>query len=82
MSTEEKIRTILAEKLNIDAESLTLKSFFIRDLGIDSLDAVELVLTLQDEFGIEVPEDEARTLVSLQDAVCYVEEKLLARNKA
>ncbi len=75
MSVQEKVRSIIAEQLGVKPEEVTPQASFIDDLGADSLDTVELVMALEEEFGIEIPDEEAEKLVSVGDAIKYIEEK-------
>ena len=75
MSVQEKVRSIIAEQLGVKPEEVTPQASFIDDLGADSLDTVELVMALEEEFGIEIPDEEAEKLVTVGDAVKYIEEK-------
>lgn len=75
MSVEEKVRSIIAEQLGVKPEEVTPQASFIDDLGADSLDTVELVMALEEEFGIEIPDEEAEKLVKVGDAIKYIEEK-------
>ncbi len=69
----EKVRGILAELLSIDQETITMDSLIIDNLGADSLDLVDAVVTLNDEFGVEIPDDEVENLRSVGDVVKYIE---------
>jgi len=69
----EKVREIVARELKIDPEKITLDSAFVDDLGADSLDMVELVMALEDEFGISISDEEAQTIRTIRDAVEYIE---------
>ncbi len=69
----EKVRSILAELLSIDENTITMDSLIIDNLGADSLDLVDAVVTLNDEFGVEVPDDEIENLRSVGDVVRYIE---------
>jgi acyl carrier protein len=71
---ESKVRDIIVEQLGVNAEQITNDAKFIEDLGADSLDVVELVMAFEEEFGIEVPDDEAEKLVTVGDVVRYVED--------
>ncbi len=75
MSVQEKVRGIIAEQLGVKPEEVTPQASFIDDLGADSLDTVELVMALEEEFGIEIPDEEAEKLVTVGDAMKYIEEK-------
>jgi acyl carrier protein len=68
----EKVQEKVAEQLGIDAEEVLLESSFIDDLGADSLDIVELLMALEEEFDIEIPDEEAEKLVTVGDVVDYI----------
>lgn len=70
----EKIRSIIAEKLGIDEEEITMESAFIEDLNADSLDIVELIMALEDELDMEIPDDEAEKFVTVADIVKFMKE--------
>ena len=69
-----KIKQIIAEQLGVDEPDIKTESHFIDDLGADSLDTVELVMALEEEFGIEIPDDDAEKILTVQYAINYVEE--------
>jgi len=71
--TAERVKKIVVEHLNVDAEKVTEGASFIEDLGADSLDTVELVMAFEEEFGIEIPDDAAESIVTVGDAVKYIE---------
>ena len=71
--TAERVKKIVVEHLNIDAEKVTDNASFIEDLGADSLDTVELVMAFEEEFGIEIPDDAAESIVTVGDAVKYID---------
>jgi acyl carrier protein len=71
--TAERVKKIVVEHLNVDAEKVTENASFIEDLGSDSLDTVELVMAFEEEFGIEIPDDAAESIVTVGDAVKYIE---------
>ncbi|MFZ4116226.1 MAG: acyl carrier protein [Chthoniobacterales bacterium] len=71
---EEKVRNIIVEQLGVTAEQVTLDASFIEDLGADSLDTVELVMAFEEEFGVEVPDEDAEKLQKVGDVVKYIEE--------
>jgi len=73
-STETKVKNLIVEQLGVNADQITPDAKFIDDLGADSLDTVELIMALEEEFGIEVPDEEAEKLVSVGDVVRYIEE--------
>lgn len=71
----EKIKEVVVDKLEADAEEVTLESHFIDDLGADSLDVVELIMGLEDEFDIEISDEEAEDLLTVGDAVTFIVER-------
>lgn len=73
-STEQRIKDIIVEQLGVNADQVTSEAKFIEDLGADSLDTVELIMALEEEFGIEVPDEEAEKLQSVGDVTKYIEE--------
>ena len=73
MDTFEKVKGIIVERLSVDEKDVTESASFIDDLGADSLDTVELVMALEEEFGLEIPDEEAEKIVSVGDAVKYIE---------
>ena len=75
MSTPDKVKSIIAEQLGVKPEEVTPEAKFIDDLGADSLDTVELVMALEEEFGIEIPDEEAEKLITVGDALRYIEQK-------
>ena len=68
----DKIKEILVDQLNVDEADITMDASFIDDLGADSLDIVELIMTMEEEFGMEIPEDEVETLTTVGAAVEYI----------
>ncbi|SCJ48717.1 Acyl carrier protein [uncultured Clostridium sp.] len=70
----EKIRSIISEKLGIDEEEITMESAFIEDLNADSLDIVELIMALEDELEMEIPDEEAESFVTVADIVKFMKE--------
>lgn len=72
----ERIKKIVVEHLDVDAAKVTVESSFIDDLGADSLDNVELVMTFEEEFGVEIPDDAAETIQTVGDAVKFVEKAM------
>ncbi len=73
-SVEERVRKIIVEQMDVNPDQVTLDAKFIEDLGADSLDVVELVMALEEEFGSEIPDEEAEKLVSVGDVVKYIED--------
>ena len=71
---EEKVKDIIVEQLGVNPEQVTPTASFIEDLGADSLDTVELVMALEEEFGVEVPDEQAEKLQSVGDVIKYIEE--------
>ncbi|HVI42179.1 MAG TPA: acyl carrier protein [Anaerovoracaceae bacterium] len=74
--TFEKIREIIVEQLGVDESAVTLETSLMKDLEADSLDAVEIIMAIEDEFEIEVPDEEAEKFQNVGDIVKYVEEKI------
>ena len=72
----DKIKEIIIDKLGIDDGKITMDAKFIDDLGADSLDTVELIMQFEEEFGIEIPDEEAEGLLSVGQAVDYIKNKL------
>jgi acyl carrier protein len=72
---EEKVRNIIVEELGVNPEQVVPSASFTNDLGADSLDTVELVMAFEDEFGVEVPDEEAEKLLTVSDVVKYIEDK-------
>ncbi len=71
-SIEQKVKEIIVEQLNVTPDQVKNESKFIDDLGADSLDTVELVMAFEEEFGIEVPDEEAEKLLCVNDIVAYI----------
>lgn len=69
----EKVRGVIIEQLSVDEADVTEEASFIDDLGADSLDIVELVMALEEEFGVSIPDEEAENIKTVGDAVAYVE---------
>lgn len=74
MDTFERIRELLAEQLDIDEEKITMDSNILEDFEADSLDVVDMVMSLEDEFGVEIPNEEIENLHTVGDVVRYVED--------
>jgi acyl carrier protein len=73
--SQDKIRQIIADQLGVKKDEVTDSAKFVDDLGADSLDTVELVMALEEEFGIEIPDEDAEKLATVGDALRYIEEK-------
>ena len=71
-NVEQKVKGIIAEQLGVSEEEIKATSSFIEDLGADSLDIVELVMAMEEEFEVEIPDEEAENIKTVQDAVNYV----------
>ncbi len=72
--TEQRVKDIIVEQLGVKADQVTPEAKFIEDLGADSLDTVELVMALEEEFGMEIPDEQAEKLQTVGDVIKYVEE--------
>ena len=72
MSIEDKVKKIIVEKLSVDLEEVVHEASFVDDLGADSLDLVELIMSMEEEFDIEIPDEEAEKLLTVQDALDYI----------
>ncbi|MCM2263617.1 MAG: acyl carrier protein [Desulfuromonadales bacterium] len=73
-SIAERVKQIVAEQLGVDEDQVTAEASFMDDLGADSLDTVELVMALEEEFDIEIPDEDAEKIQTVQDAVDYITE--------
>ena len=73
MAVAEKDKSIIVEQLGVDEEEVTLEASFTEDLGADSLDIVELVMAFEEEFGIEIPDEEAEKISNVREAVDYIQ---------
>jgi acyl carrier protein len=71
---EEKVKSIIGDQLNVDKSEVTGRASFVDDLGADSLDTIELVMAFEENFGIEIPDEKAEKIKSVQDAIEYVKE--------
>ena len=72
MSVEEKVRKIIAEKLSVDLDEVVPEASFVDDLGADSLDLVELIMTMEEEFDIDISDEDAEKLVKVNDAIEFI----------
>ncbi len=75
MALEDKVREIIVEQLGVNAEQVTPEASFIEDLGADSLDTVELVMAFEEEFGAEIPDEDAEKLQTVGAVIAYLKEK-------
>lgn len=75
-SIEERVTKIVMEQLEVSQEQAVLNASFVEDLGADSLDTVELVMALEEEFEVEIPDEVAEKITSIQEAIDYVKEQL------
>ncbi len=76
MAVEEKIKKIIAEQLGVEEEEVTPDASFVEDLGADSLDTVELVMAFEEEFSIEIPDEDAEKILTVQNAIDYIKERV------
>ncbi|GAA7780433.1 acyl carrier protein [Helicobacter pylori] len=78
MALFEDIQAVIAEQLNVDVAQVTPEAEFVKDLGADSLDVVELIMALEEKFNIEIPDEQAEKIVNVGDVVKYIEDNKLA----
>ena len=78
MSIYDRVKKVIVDQLDVSVEEITETASFVDDLGADSLDVVELVMGLEEEFEIEIPDEEAEKIRTVNDAVTYIEEKTKA----
>ena len=74
-SVADKVKEIVADELSVDAGIVTPQARFVEDLGADSLDVVELVMRFEEEFEIEIPDEDAEKITNVGDAIAYIEKK-------
>ena len=79
-STEERVKQIIVEQLGVDEAEVTPSASFVDDLGADSLDTVELVMAFEEAFEIEIPDEDAEKIRTVQDALNYIEQHAKAKN--
>jgi len=72
-TTYERMKKIVVEQLGVDEEEVTPDASFVDDLGADSLDVVELVMAFEEEFGVEIPDDDAEKITRVREAIAYIE---------
>jgi len=75
MSLEAKVKELIVQQLGVSESEVVPEAKFIDDLGADSLDLVELVMALEDEYGIEIPDEDAEKIVTVGDAIKYIQER-------
>jgi len=75
-SIEERVIKIICEQLDVDPKDVTPESSFVDDLGADSLDQVELIMAMEEEFGISISDEEAQKITTVKDAIAYVKKAL------
>ncbi len=75
-NTLDKVKEIVVDKLGVESDKVTLEAKFIDDLGADSLDTVELIMQFEEEFGIEIPDEDAEKLLSVQEALDYISKQI------
>ncbi|MGB9586838.1 MAG: acyl carrier protein [Armatimonadota bacterium] len=75
MSTFDRVKKVVVEQLDVNEDEVTPAASFVEDLGADSLDVVELVMGLEEEFEIDIPDEDAEKIATVGDAVAYIEEK-------
>ena len=78
MNLEQRMSEIIVEQLGVNRDDIEVESSFVDDLGADSLDLVEMVMAMEEEFGVEIPEEDSEKLQTFGDAVSYLKEKLEA----
>ncbi|HRZ86735.1 MAG TPA: acyl carrier protein [bacterium] len=79
VNVEQKVKDLIVEQLGVNADEVTREASFIEDLGADSLDTVELVMALEEEFQAEIPDEEAEKLKTVGNAIDFIEKKLAAK---
>ena len=76
MSTFDKVKEVIIDKLGVDEDAIKTEAHFVNDLGADSIDTVELIMEFEEEFGIEIPDEEAENITTVGSAVDYIEKVL------
>ena len=74
MSTFEKVKEVIIDKLGVDESAITEEAHFVNDLGADSLDTVELIMEFEEEFSIEIPDEDAENITTVSSAIKYIDE--------
>ncbi len=77
MSLDQRVKEIIVEQLGVEEDEVTPKASFIDDLGADSLDTVELIMAFEEEFDVEIPDEEAEKIVTVKDAIDFVKQQQL-----
>ncbi len=77
MSLDQRVKEIIVEQLGVEEDEVTPKASFIDDLGADSLDTVELIMAFEEEFDVEIPDEEAEKIVTVKEAIDYVKQQQL-----
>ncbi len=75
MSVQEKVRKIIADKLSVDLDEVVPEASFVDDLGADSLDLVELIMSMEEEFDIDISDEDDEKMLTVQDAIDYIDEQ-------
>ena len=73
-NVQERVKNIIVEQLGVEADQVKPEAQFVNDLGADSLDTVELIMALEDEFGIDIPDEKAEKIKTVGEAISYIEE--------
>jgi acyl carrier protein len=79
MTVAEKVKSIIVENLGVDEEEVTPDASFVDDLGADSLDVVELVMAFEEQFGLEIPDEDAEKITRVKEAIEYIEQHAKAK---
>lgn len=80
-TVEDRVKNIISEQLGVDKDKITNDASFVDDLGADSLDTVELVMALEEEFSAEIPDEDAEKITTVQQAIDYIEKRLKEQGK-
>lgn len=76
MSMEEKVKKIVVDQLGVSADQVTPEASFVDDLGADSLDLTELIMAMEEEFGVEIEDEDAQKMTKVKDALAYIQSKV------
>ncbi|SMP47695.1 acyl carrier protein [Desulfonatronum lacustre] len=76
MSMEEKVKKIIVDQLGVSADQVTPDAAFVDDLGADSLDLTELIMAMEEEFGVEIDDEDAQKMTKVKDALAYIQSKV------